>query len=329
MKRNLFLLTILFGIFSYTSCKKDSILTEKDNIVIQNPYKSLRINNNIVEFDNVEHFHKTLGTFITIPEKDLFDFSKEIQFKSFLFEYYNVLIDLDKERIDLSDQRVSTYLDKDNKVSKNLKQSVVSSLINKDGILKIGSSIYYFDNLGQIIIKDGSLEKLKLSKIDRKEDKINGIYILDFKNSITDRAACGKLQSIVAYNGSSRRATMTSKLNYLPSLNQDGSWNIYVHDVHEGYPEKSSFWGGWRNYSADQNILELNYSVKLNNGMLFPNSHVSTNNWYVINYSRELINLPAVDPTLIGNFDGTFDYINVNRYKHLGMNGIWATIDCK
>jgi hypothetical protein len=203
---------------------------------------------------------------------------------------------------------------------------IVYPVINRDGIVQIGKSLYKFAEDGQIIINNSNVKLALSTTVTDKED--DNIKILKYNLQQPSKSVyCSNYHKVgPIYNGGDRRATIYSYVIVTIWPETNGTYT-YQSDVwNEGIAEKKGIFG-WKTYSTN-NSLSLNYSVSLYNGIskitIYPLTN--TGNYHI--YYRDTVDTGTVTED-IGVYQGIFNWINCNIYTHQGMAGITAEICCE
>lgn len=203
---------------------------------------------------------------------------------------------------------------------------MVYPVINRDGIVQIGQSLYKFTEDGQIIINNTNLQKALLTTVSDKEDDNIKILKYDLQQPSKTDYCSNDHKAGPIYNDGDRRATLYSYVIVTIWPETNGTYT-YRSDVwNEGIAEKKGIFG-WKTYNTN-NSLSLNYSVTLFNGISKTTtmSLSNTSNYRI--YYRDTVDTGTITED-IAIYQGYFNWINCNIYTHQGMAGITAEICCE
>lgn len=186
-----------------------------------------------------------------------------------------------------------------------------------------------FTEEGHIVLKNGDVEKIKTLSATMKQTE--DMLIFKYNKSYDSKSYCGfyhTLVNVVADDGD-RRASFYCKVVPLWSGPVNGQYSYRTYAYSHGIAEKKTIWGGWRTYNATHE-MRLNYRVVLMNLTAKTTTRtVTATNEYYVYYEEDVATGISYNQNDQGAYQGIFDWINVNKYLHSGMDNKWLTISCE
>ena len=211
MKKIMFFIMVFSLLFS---CKKE--LTDD---LISEEITSAEITKDYLTFKSSDEFFSVLDSLNKLPVDQIMWYKSEEGFVSLftIQENYYECLDLVTDEISYNNL-LTEYCDVfslDDPLQFKVYCKTVYPVINREGIVKIGNSLYKFTEDGQIILKNDDLDRLlSLSVSDIESDDVTIFRYKDYMNSKDD---CGYYQSrinIENYDGD-RRASLWSYIDFI------------------------------------------------------------------------------------------------------------------
>jgi hypothetical protein len=340
MKTILNLSTLTFVMVIVSSCNKE--ISENnflDKDVLKTKSEKLKIDP-YYEFADLDAYDKA---FDMIIESNIY--SADLLFKSDGFKSYAAIYKefAEKAHSKLSEKEYENLLEEysdiirieDDVIYPRIDDPLIRTFVNRQGIVKVGTHIYLYGEREKLISVNGSLDDLILA-IESPNIEIDGVYRFDYQiKSYNILAACGSYQENVITHNNNRRAriicTVYNDWAKISQVGRDGQGTYRFRTLArtEGIPYKKNIWGNWVVYKTI-NELDLRYRAQNN---LYQNTLIT----YYQKDTKEDIGI--VHYGLIGqegngcwneqgNYQGTFEWINKNRYTHRGLENNWVEIQC-
>jgi hypothetical protein len=317
----LFVLIALF--FTVVSCRKDAqtVTTEPT----QTQFKVDAVKGDFYAENGILHFKSYQALQDVLEQLKKFDMSerqhlgKKIGFKSLLSTYIEVQL----QCADAQDEKThkSVLLANADIIDASLNDGTfvmriankdLAAVLNREGIIYIGTSVYEFTEFGEAIAIDGDIQRLKTVNQNTQSDKNIKVFIA---NKLDIRAPCGVGNFQRKVNGSKRSELSFSRLTSYFFVGFDANDNpLYTVSngaYTDGVPYRKNFWGNWSNYRTG-NTLSGNYNLTSYNGSCNYGDNFSySNNWTGIDFMGSTCNRFNIpEASLSSNFA---TYVSANN----------------
>ncbi len=339
--RKIFELTIIIIIASLLSSCSDEIIDRSSNEADSSSQKtnSLKIDT-FYEFADENTYNQLIDKLIELNVYTADNLVKSDGFKSYATIYKEFA---EKAHSKLSEreykQLLADYSDiikiEDDVISPRIDNPLIRNIVNRQGLVKIGSQIHLYKEMEMLISLNGSLEDLFLAS-ETKND-VEGVLRFDYNvDFIKNYVACGSSQTKEIQYGSDRKAKLKcdiirqyETISYPSACNGEAYCRFRTIAWSEGTPTKKNFWGNWMVYSTT-NEIDLKYEAYNFLGQIS-----------LVNYHKKdtqddigIVHFAVIGQegygcwSEQGNYQGVFYWINKNKYKHRGTNDNWAEIQC-
>jgi hypothetical protein len=176
----LFALVTLF--FTVVSCRKDvqTVTTEPTQAksTINAVKGDFHVENGILHFDNAKALENVLDQLRKFDISERRNFGAKIGFKSLLYAYSDVQLQCaaaeDEQTHKAILQNNADIIDASNNdgtFQMRIINKDLASVLNREGIFYVASSVYKFTDFGQVIVLDGDISRLKAVNKNTQSDK--------------------------------------------------------------------------------------------------------------------------------------------------------------
>lgn len=183
----LFLFCCLVLLASVLSCNKEPVekISEEVSVDVRSTLpgiKPVAIKNGVLQFATVEDFREAVSKVQEYTDAELARWEKEVGFLSMWRNYYAEYAEFEKLESETEAPAFISGKEKylkyrDGELPPLFESRSFGYLLDKNGRYRIGNSLYCLTGSHQIIIVDGSQEKLDKALQTMKADEENGIYI--------------------------------------------------------------------------------------------------------------------------------------------------------
>jgi hypothetical protein len=178
----------------FNGCQKDElgVSQQADDVQPQEVVQpDVYVENGYLVFKSQEVFDSTLAIVQNMSDEDFINWENEFGFISANTYYLNAENEFaniqNEEQKNKFIQNYSKYLNiQDNGIDTKFYAKSLGDLLNIEGIVKIGNSVYFFTEEKEYVILDGDLnllEKLKTNKDIKKSARKNLVVFDPFKNN--------------------------------------------------------------------------------------------------------------------------------------------------
>jgi hypothetical protein len=270
--KKLFLYTLMclstLAVSFLASCKKDVSVTpstqKSDYTVAAFDLEGVKVVNGVLHFDNGASFKKALDLIGKSNFENYKAFCNKIGFVSQSLIFDEAVSRLEKasskedyEQFKLSKSNNDIFKFDAGYIDYKMESIMMRDLVGEDKKLFIGNALYYFDEKGFIVVKDGNEEKLTRAKISRQTHSQEGVLVGKSILKLQTRAACGVEQNTGWVTGSSnRRGILYVNVEAsapVPSGSSGSFYNVSFYAVHRARAQKKVL-GAWYDYSTFHSI---------------------------------------------------------------------------
>ncbi len=261
-------LAFISAIILTISCSKVS--TTK----IDSESPEVYVEDGVLVFKNPDVFSNTLKQLNKQTDKEKETWEKTIGFYSFRSAYSFLvneisLLDSEKELNDLLNKN-SKFVKKQGDIIVPLVDNFFSSIVNEEGIVKIGNDYYRFYDGKETIVLNGSKSKLFDSYNTNLTDSKNGIFsfrLSDKANAVIQaRYTCNSgVMSECAIYGSNRRSYHKLEYSYYFTILRDPVTALPTYNRQESFVDlhfsgTKKVLGVWVTYSTSFDCFDLLYT---------------------------------------------------------------------
>jgi hypothetical protein len=329
----LFALVALF--FTVVSCRKDvqAVTTETTQFTskVDAVKGSFHVENGIIHFDNSEAFHDVLEQLKKFDMSERRHFGDKLGFKSLLSAYVDVQLQCaaaeDEQTHKAALRNNADIIDaskNDGTFEMRIINRDLASVLNREGIVYIGASVYRFTDFGEAIAIDGDIERLRTVDKNSKGSKNISVFV---NNQLETRADCGVSGCKTTFNSSndrkgtlSYRRTQMIEHAFFDPITGVQHLKVTNSSYTDGVPYKTSFWGGWRNYTTD-NTLSIAQTLNNDaNSCPYGDNFSYSNNWTGIDFSGSVCETTAATQYDYGAHIARYTALNITYATRGGVN---------
>lgn len=251
------LIALTFGAFGIylTSCNKSDISEELTDTIeqVESTTMNFRVENNTLVFNSFEDYIHTTDYVRTLDRDQLDLWEEEVGFTS-----ARKLYDMALDELELATnlEEVETIESKYKKAVKFTEDDVsllygsyyMSTLLNEDGIVRIGEGLTKYTEDKMINILDGDIDKLNIALQNFEEDAENGIYVRETVVHSQAKNNCPFSNGISERNGDYRLTAdyVIRDRSQITSSSEHGLLYWVWYEIEVDYTHKRRRWWGWK-----------------------------------------------------------------------------------
>ncbi len=210
-----FLLVMAAIVTAFGSCQKEEpvLIDEQPQAVVK---PDVYVENGYLVFKSQEYFDSTLAVLQNTNDDEYQLWEQSLGFTSantFLLNAENLYFEAKTEDIRLELRgKYSKYINKNDEFELPFYSKALGKLLNIEGVVKIGTSLYFFTKSTEYIVLDGNTKALRELKDTPRQEKsaTKNIVVFDpYKNNLKSAEGQEFLVSGLLYNSTGSR-----RLNY-------------------------------------------------------------------------------------------------------------------
>jgi hypothetical protein len=337
-KLSFLLLNVVAASIYLSSCQKDGLTeTSTKTVASVTELKNVQVENGMLYFKTGKDFRDAIDLLVktnTAEGREKLTSVPGFKSQNMLHQEFSEALDKAKTETDVQqilNQNKDIFTEQNGGYYPKVFDKLMTYLINREGLLKVGKALYKFTDWGNIVSRDGNIEDIQHYELTGQIS--THLKVFKQKATIASRALCTNFVSAEKQNAEQNRSIeITTSVGFIAYESDpdfpDADWWVKSYISTFCYPEKKNWLGNWVNYKTTNN-LSLNYCfAKINTASQTCVVNTSSEYTYSTNYIDTVVDWVLVPQSQVGSHDAEIRSISNNTYSSGGVSP-GVTISCQ